>query len=204
MSTMSNRECTPEVFAGDVRDHQMSVVHVHGVHRHLQFKSPGTSCYLFNIITWPGSLCIEGDMGCYVFSRLPDMFEFFRTDRGAINASYWAEKVVAQCRSDGLKEFCQASFVRLAVETYREYWRGREAWSDQLEGFKELRMDVLDAEDEGDMHSRLRDFSWKGFEFRDAWEWRPYRYTFRFIWCLRAIAWAIQKWDAHQAEGAAA
>lgn len=204
MSAGSIRECTQELFAEDVRHHQMTVVQANGVHRHLQFKRPGTSVYRFNIITWPGSLCIEGDMGCYVLSRLHDMFDFFRTDRGAINQSYWAEKVVSQCRTDGLKEFCQASFVRHAVETYREHWRGRGAWSDQLEGFKALRMDVLDAEDEGDMHRRLRDFSWKGFEFHDSWEWQPYRYTFRFIWCLRAIAWAIQQWDEKQTEASVA
>ena len=28
----------------------------------------------FDIVTWPGYLCYSGDMGCFVFTRLPDMF----------------------------------------------------------------------------------------------------------------------------------
>lgn len=195
---MSTYLCTPERFAKDISEHQLSVIRADGIHRHLLCKKPGTGCMHFNIITWPGSLCIEGDMGCYVFSRLPDMFEFFRSDRGSINASYWAEKVVAQCKTDGVQEFCQESFVRHAVEVYRDYWRDRGEWHEQLEGFRALRADVLDAQDEDDMHHRLNEFKWEGFQFHDTWEWRPYRYTFRFIWALRAIVWAIQQWDAHQ------
>lgn len=49
-------------------------------------------------------LCYTGDMGTYVFQRLTDMFEFFRTDREykkrnggklAVNLSYWGEKLQA-------------------------------------------------------------------------------------------------------------
>ena len=43
-----------------------------------------------------GSLIASGDVGTYVFSRLADMFEFFRSPmtsdgRLYINDSYWAE-----------------------------------------------------------------------------------------------------------------
>ena len=73
--------CPEAIFLRDVAEHEMIVVRDDGVHRHIRFKKPGTSCMHFDLITWPGYLCYTGDMGTYVFSRLTDMFEFFRTDR---------------------------------------------------------------------------------------------------------------------------
>ena len=77
-----------------------------GVHRHIRFKKPGTMCMYFDLITYPGGLLYTGDMGTYVFVRLQDMFEFFRTSNqdGWVkemgltlytNHSYWSEKLVA-------------------------------------------------------------------------------------------------------------
>jgi len=193
-----------EMFATDVAEHQMKVLRADGVNRHLRFMKGSSSCYWFDLITWPGALCIDGDCGTYVFKRLDDMFLFFRSKRGAINEGYWAEKVVAQCRTNGIEEFDQTAFVRHAVEYYRDYWRERRAWSDQLEGFRELRMDVLEADNECRMYDALSAFRWKGFEFQDFWEWRPRRYTNRFIWNLHAIVWGIQQFDAAQPEAIAA
>ena len=68
-----------QIFLNDVKDHQMTIVRDDNIGRHLRFSKPGTSCMSFDLITWPGYLCCTGDMGTYVFKRLPDMFEFFRT-----------------------------------------------------------------------------------------------------------------------------
>ena len=195
---MSANTCTNEQFLKDVCDHQMIVIRADGVVRHIRFKKPGASYYWFDLITWPGALCIDGDCGTYVFKRLEDMFVFFRTKHGGINDGYWAEKVVAQCKTDGLTEFDRESFVRQAVETYRDYWRDRREWSRQLEGFRELRDEVLNAENLYEAHAAMRDFGFEGFEFHDTWEWDLTRYTGRFIWNLRAIAWGIQQWDSQQ------
>ncbi len=81
-------------FKKDVSEHQMNVIKNEGVYRHLTFQKPGTSVYYFEIITTPGLLTINGDMGTYVFSRLHDMFEFFG-DKQGINPSYWGEKLLA-------------------------------------------------------------------------------------------------------------
>jgi hypothetical protein len=201
---MTAHLCTAERFVRDVEGHQMTVLRADGVNRHLRFRKPGDSSYWFDLVTWPGALCIDGDCGTYVFKRLEDMFQFFRDDGGRINPGYWAEKVQAEARHGGVEEFDQAAFVRHTVADYRRYWRDRGQWSEQLEGFKELRMDVLGAESEANMYSALSAFRWKGFEFRDFWEWSPRRYTFRFIWNLRAIVWGIQQWDALQQQGQAA
>jgi hypothetical protein len=197
-------ENTHEQFERDVREHKMIVIRADGVNRHLRFKKPDSSTYWFDIITWPGALCIDGDCGTYVFKRLDDMFQFFRSKRGGINAGYWHEKVVAQCRTDGIEEFDQNAFVRHAVEVYRDYWRERGEWADQLEGFKELRMDVLDADNECRMYAALNAFEWKGFRFHDTFEWRAKRYTLRYIWNLYAIVWGIQQFDTAQPQELAA
>lgn len=93
-----------ETFFTDIAKHEMIVIRDDGVHRHIRFKVPETTCMHFDLVTWPGYLCYSGDMGCFVFSRLHDMFEFFRTDRKynqsrcrklAINLSYWSEKLQA-------------------------------------------------------------------------------------------------------------
>jgi len=58
-------------------NHKMNVLNDDGLYRHLRFKHPETFIAWFDLISWPGNLCIRGDMGCYVFARLEDMFQFF-------------------------------------------------------------------------------------------------------------------------------
>lgn len=77
---MSNRENALQYFERDVAEHQMQVLRDDRLYRHLLFKKPGTGCYHFNIVTYPGTLVYTGDMGSFVFQRLEDMFEFFRSD----------------------------------------------------------------------------------------------------------------------------
>lgn len=93
-------------FLRDVKDHVMEIRQDDGLYRSIRFQKPGRWTYGFDITTWPGYLCISGDMGCFVFARLPDMFEFFRGQKPhikgdktlGINLGYWAEKVQAQDR----------------------------------------------------------------------------------------------------------
>lgn len=79
---------TVERFLQDVADHKMTVVMDNGVYRHLRFANSDSKLAFnqwFDIVTWPGFLAYSGDMGCFVFSRLKDMFEFFRA-RPAVEA----------------------------------------------------------------------------------------------------------------------
>ena len=99
---MSNRQPTEESFLKDVENHKMTVLLDNGVYRHLRFSS-GSFNMQFDIVTYPWHLVFSGDMGCFVFSRLDDMFEFFRCDwindrkdgKLRINPSYWGEKLEA-------------------------------------------------------------------------------------------------------------
>lgn len=196
------RECTENRFISDVSLHQMTVLRNEGLFRHLRFRTNNSVIMGFDLITWPGSLCIDGDMGTYVFRRLPDMFQFFRTDRQQprqgqalfINLGYWAEKVMAADKNGKIEEFDPARAKQRLVEELREL-RGIKS--------KEERRDIYDAVvsslDDGEYETRraLAD------EFPDSWEWRLTDFTYQFVWCCYAIAWGIQQYDAAMAEQAA-
>lgn len=106
-----------EAFANDTRNHSMQVLHEDGLYRHLRFRADG-SFDGFDLITWPGSLTIQGGHGTYTFRRETDMFGFFRASNG-INVDYWAEKLPGG--RDSVKVFAEHGIVRRLVETYREY-----------------------------------------------------------------------------------
>lgn len=104
-------------FAADTKAHALSVLHEDGLYRHLRFRADGSFCG-FDLITWPGSLTIQGGHGTYTFSREADMFGFFRQSNG-INVDYWAEKLPGG--RDTVKVFAEHGIVRRLVEAYREY-----------------------------------------------------------------------------------
>ncbi|WP_175804981.1 hypothetical protein [Burkholderia ambifaria] len=210
--------CTQERFERDVAGHEMTIVRDDGVDRHIKFRAAdGDSCYWFEILTWPGALCIRGDCGTYVFSRLPDMFQFFRTDRGSdptklrINEGYWCEKLQAvSCNGYGkgeAKEFSSESFARRAREEFDSYFAGRYISKERLTSlWAEIKDDVLDYVCDGDAStafSKLSEFHDSEFPgiFDDCYEWYEScnEYTFGFVWNLYAIAWAIRTYDAARA-----
>ncbi|HEY3679008.1 MAG TPA: hypothetical protein VGL45_09830 [Bradyrhizobium sp.] len=191
-----SRQPTEQSFLKDVAAHQMTVVSENGVHRHVRFKRPGTYCMQFDLITWPGYLAYSGDMGCFVFARLADMFEFFRSDRKGselqINTGYWSEKLEAVNKHCGYREF--------SADLFRESI-GR--WLDDAEASAELRAEVEDdvlyhADDGQDAAYRAAlDFKGKdGYRFTDFWEVNCAEYTYHFVWCCYALAWGIRQYDA--------
>lgn len=205
---MNNQEQrTPEEkFLKDVSNHVMTIVRDDGVHRHLRFAKPGTYCMSFDIVTYPDYLVYSGDMGCYVFSRLKDMFEFFRVrprddepGRLHINEGYWAEKLQATDKPDGHFQYSPDLFRQQVIEVL-----------DDMEADQDLRDEVqehvLDYADDGEIRARdaLDQFEHNGRRlFTDTWEWHLSEYTFRFVWCCYALAWAIQQYDAAKAKAAA-
>ena len=209
------REPTIEQFNHDIRDHKLTVLFDQGVYRHLRLCRPGTSCYLFDIITAPGILIYTGDMGGFTFRRLADMFEFFRGDHGSINPSYWSEKVEAADKGSGIKEFSEDKF-NAAVKEHLVGWIKRNASRTNRKERRELwdagREEVIGADGDPGAYRKqcaANDFSHRvnsqlNFYFQDFWETTVDEYTFRFIWCCRAIVWAINQYDARKAETAAA
>ena len=205
-----------ESFLNDVKNHQMIIINDDDLNRHIRFQRPGSSCMLFDLITWPGCLCYTGDMGTFVFRRLQDMFEFFRTDREynqqkgrqlSINLGYWAEKVEAADKHDGLKRFDEELFDHAVkhdlMAWIRDYFSDttkeerRELWGAVLS-------DVIGAESSSSgvyKQVAVSDFSHKVndtvgyFSFQDFWDHDTSSYSYRFQWCCYAIAWGIQMYD---------
>ena len=206
---------TEQKFLSDVAEHQMTVIRDDGLHRHIRFKRPGTMCMHFDLITWPGYLCYTGDMGTYVFRRLDDMFEFFRTDRMgrrsghalAINRSYWAEKIEAADRCDGVKKFSEERFNRAVLEHLISWLRDHRddtTRDERRDLWDAVMFEVLGADgDSGGYRKQVaaHDFSHKvndlvgEFYFRDFWERTVDDWTYRYVWCCYALAWGIQRYD---------
>ena len=213
------REQTEADFLKDVSEHEMEVLRDDGVYRHIRFKKPGTGCMHFDLVTWPGYLVYSGDMGCYVFSRLNDMFEFFRTDREylqrdgrqlCINLGYWSEKLQAVdgSRHEGsAKEFSEEKFSRAVIEDLVGWIRGnayRTTKDERRELWDAVMSEVMGADgDSGGYRKQAaaHDFSHfinndiGNFHFQDFWEHDLTEYTFRFVWCCYALAWGILKYD---------
>lgn len=194
-------------FLKDVDRHEIRIIRDEGVNRHIRFSRPGTSCMHFDLIAWSGYLCYTGDMGTYVFSRLDDMFEFFRTDRNdynynkdglSINPQYWGEKLQAVDKGDGFKQYSADKFHGIIWEIINSHIVDDELTEEQAASLREaVADDVLANNDESEemAHAAARDFEHEGFEFSDFWEHDLKDYSYRFMWCCRALAWGIAKYD---------
>lgn len=192
-------------FAHDVRYHRMRVLNDTGVHRHLKFRSPRSGVHWFELITWPGSLTVGGDMGSYTFSRLTDMFEFFRRSDGGINPQYWAEKLDAVDKNGKVHDF-DRSHARALLADMVEDWSPAakaEVFSDVGRELDDCGMDTsrfLQACERFEF-TDYEEYPPKKYKFHDVWEWCEGSeiYTYRFLWCLRAIVWGIAQYDKAKA-----
>lgn len=202
------KECTAEQFLKDVAGHQMEVLLDQGIHRHLKFRAVGRDSWnqWFEIITWPNSLTISGDMGTWTFSRVEDMFTFFRWDMLKINPYYWSEKLqngVSGGRSQAKVWDGDVFKAELTCRVKEDFDLKEDQLAELLEAVED---EILgDTDNEGRTMSAVYEFSHK-FEVtddnREPWtltfEEPPdgQVYCFHFIWCLYAIVWGIQQWDA--------
>ena len=205
------RACSKEDFLEDIKNHTMTILMDSSEYRHVVFSNNGSAVYKFSLITWPGYLCITGDMGCYVFSRLRDMFEFFRADQGSnlersINPAYWAEKLQAAVR-DGVFTFnhtdCRAEVLRYTRNWLREHYyqttKQERRWL-----MEEIRDEVLIDIDDGSSRdvamTSIYQFTSKvntrlDFQFTDFFDRNFDDFSYPFIWCCYAIAWGINIYD---------
>lgn len=200
-----NKMASPDDwFSRDIDRHQMQVIRDEGVNRHLRFKRPGTMCMHFDILTWPGYLCYTGDMGSYLFRRLDDMFEFFRGGSGSkpyrIDLRYWAEKLEAADKSDGISAFSADSFKAEVRDYFEQATDDDDDWPAQRKAalWDEIESQVLGRDWEGSADlafQRLHDFEHDGFRFTD-WDRECKEYSHRFRWCCHALVWAIATYDA--------
>jgi hypothetical protein len=203
--------CDQQRFERDVAQHEMTIVRDDGVDRHIKFREPGNSCYWFEILTWPGALCIRGDCGTYVFSRLTDMFEFFRTDaqygkdpaKLHINASYWTEKLIA-ADSNGrhggsVMDFDEERFRATVLEWAND---AKDSFGDPDDFMRAVENGILYyvCDNEQESIRVAMDFQYDGRNpFCEIYDGNYQQYGFHILWNLYAIAWAIRKYDAAKA-----
>lgn len=201
---------TEEQFRKDVSAHRMQVIRDDGPDRHIRFREPGTFIYGFDLITWPGHLCITGDCGTYVFARVEDMFCFFRSgnrtgaDELRINPGYWGEKLLAAGTPEGFKEYSPDCF-RERIEDLFSDWEF-DSEEQKQEVWEDIREEVLAYADDGEVRARDAAEAYKseyGHKFSDFWETDLMLYTHHFIWCLYAIVWGIELYDQSKEKQAA-
>lgn len=200
------RECTESEFLKDVATHKMTILYADGLYRHLKFRA-SINCWnqWFEIITWPNALTLAGDMGTWTFSRVEDMFTFFRGSADGplkINEGYWAEKLQGgDCYGS------RAGAMQFDADYFREllFRQPRECHSleaDQIEFIeRELKNDFRRCEDNEheavriayEFHCEVPGYGRFEFSGSDLPDGRVY--TYRFIWCLYAIVWGIRQWD---------
>lgn len=201
-------ECTEEQFLQDTDGHSMKIIRDEGLHRHIRFSKGGSSIYRFDLITWPGVLCIESDCGAYVFSRIDDMFDFFRMDERDFNHSkgrslninpvYWGEKLLSIDKNGGYQEYSEEKMKKAVLNYVESYWEF-ESEEQEREVRLQLSEDVLDRfeNDERYDYELADDFkSDYGHEFEDLWDYSFKVYTLHYLWCLYAIVHGIQMYDA--------
>lgn len=200
MTRSTHEQQAREDFLKRAPEYQMTVELDQGIHRHLRFRIGDSMCYGFDIVTWPGYLSISGDMGCFVFCRLRDMFEFFRGGEcGRINPGYWSEKLQACDGQGGYDEFSADLFEANIREELAEI----EASDELIDAVED---DVLRYSHDGEaaaIHAAMS-FEHDGRAiFPDFWETSNREYTFRFLWCCHAIVWAIRQYDEYAQKAAA-
>lgn len=202
-------------FLRDVSKHKMEIIRDDGIYRHVRFKKPESGDMYFDLITWPGCLCYTGDMGSYVFSRVTDMFQFFRNGRGYnpgqgrklyINTGYWAKKVEAQDKGDGVTEFSEERFERAVIGDlvgWLKSHRHKTTKDERRELWEAAKDEVLDADsDSGGHRKQIAAYEFYhqvndrlAFCLQDFRDHQLTEYSFRFVWCCYALAWGIQQYD---------
>lgn len=195
-------------FNKDTANHCLMVLHDQGPYRHLRFKQPGTSCYWFDLITVPGTLIFQGDGTSYTFSRVTDMFEFFRGRPGQINPIYWSEKLTSRHGSEAMTYDERLFRARVKEEVAYAMVGGALPGLDAAVEYEVF--------GQGDIYSEsgarraLEEFAFyvnasdrdawphkqPDFQFVDVWEMSFTDYDWWFLWACNAIVWGIAKYDA--------
>ncbi|MDH5857759.1 hypothetical protein [Lampropedia aestuarii] len=195
---MKDYQPTQVQFDKDVASGVLEVLRDDGLYRHLRFRMSTGGFRWFDIVTWPDHLVITGDCETFTFQRLEDMFVFFRQGGQQINPGYWQEKIL-DCRVRA-RSFDWDTFRAEAMGKFEE---GTNGWGcDDKQEAREALEDELDSDP--DKHNGihvLRNFQHtdsRGVIFSfdlsecvpDGMDW-----DYHYIWCCRAIVWAIFQYD---------
>jgi hypothetical protein len=191
-SSKTTEQRVAAMFAINTAEHELTVLHDDGVYRHIRMAKPGTVLYRYDLTTWPGYLAISGDLDSYVFSRVDDMFSFFRNQQ--VNPMYWGGKV--QDGRERIKSYSEDHFKQLI----KERLTGLRA-ADLTKEQRETRKEILAQVNAGDGYNEAdaRDILAQGERadlLADTWEWSLSDWDFHFLYCLNAIVGGIKAYDS--------
>ena len=194
-------QCTKERFLNDIKDHKLTIIKDEDLYRHIRFSRPGSSVYRFDLLTWPGYLCITGDMGCWTFSRIEDMFEFFImadndfNKKHVINPGYWEEKIRSVSKFGGpTTEFNSEKFKQGIIDRVSDYYEdNEEKKAECLEEIQDNVFRYLEEEHPQSIYQKLYEFKFDDFYFDEMPDAEVY--TLHYIWVLYAIVYAISEYN---------
>jgi len=200
---------TLEQFLSHVANHQLTVNLDQDLFRDLTVMKPNSGDMHYHITTRPGYLMFTGDMGSFVFTRLSDMFDFFRDKDGYdINPGYWGEKLEAVDSRGGAKEFSRDLAKETLIEHLQDHLAGIDSGdydkdqSDAEEAKEAIKHLIgLAEDDKHDFYETLRNWDADdagGLDMDCWWEWDFDDHTYRYIWACFAIVHAIKLYDAHK------
>ena len=189
-------------FNDSIQTHKMKVALDNGTYRHLVFRPSGSSSVgKVEIVTFPWSLVVTGDMGTWVFSRIEDMFCFFRNDDSRINPYYWSEKVqngVSGGRRDsGCMEYDPDVFKQNVIDHLDNY-DFEDSGTTKEEVIEALNNEIYwDMSHENIVEQldnlEVGEGSWS---ISEPWDIESTKWCCHYIWCCRFIVWAIAQYDA--------
>ncbi len=156
----------------------------------------------------------------FEFFRIDRKDWSFNKDGLSINPCYWSEKLQAM-PAKGCEEFSEERFNANVKEAFDNWVESHKPYADddgedrikeqrqnfdatKAELWQELQEEVLSCVDDGEVRAfdAASGFEWSKdawkFDLNECWEWRCREYTFHFIWCCYAIAWAINVYDQHK------
>lgn len=188
-----------ERFAADREGATTTVLKDDGLYRHLHFDFPKASWSWCEVVTWPNMLVLRGDLGCWSFSRVEDMFGFFREpeDVARMDPVYWAEKLVPGGR-DSAKTYDPSRAPAYVLQTVAEH-------ADQHPRLAQDVEDVFFADADLSTENGLREavalfderfpeYAIDGFRFPvDKWD--LHRYSPWFLLACVVLPWAIGQYD---------
>mgnify|MGYP003418166821 CR=1 FL=1 len=176
-----------DIFLENISKFNFSILKDDGIYRHIKFGP-------HHITTWPGHLCIAGDMGTYVFSRLPDMFDFFRLSKTFdIDYRYWAEKCLSEDVNCKIRRFDQDRLLKIVEDILSIKYENQEQSNFHVNFWKEATRDVYTVES----GYRLLDdlCSDLGLDITDYYEYNLTAYSYQFVWICNLISITISKYD---------
>ena len=193
---------------GFVEKHEMKIFHEDGLYRHLRFKSPGTGIGYFDLVTWPGSLAIRGDIGeGFIFTREQDMIPWFHTDApGHINPQYWSEKLDRGTR-EVRRVFSEEKFETYLKSQVEEFAATHGQDLEEVREHVELEGQFEYVGDTNSAYSFMDSLSFEGRRIDESLtdsveSWLEYDH--HFLLACHAILWGVQKYRSEKLCGEAA